>query len=95
MSDAQRRREPRVKSRGAVELRDSGGNIVQGKVYDISESGLSIQSQAALTPGQPVEVDCGGLVADAVVRHCLPVDGAYRIGLELLPSPPVGESPTA
>lgn len=95
MSDAHRRKESRVKSRGVVELRVTGGNPVAGTVYDISESGLSIRSEAALPLGQPVEVDCGGLVADAVVRHCRAVDGAYRIGLELLSSPPSGDSRTA
>lgn len=95
MSDDQRRREPRVKSRGVVEVRVAGGNAVSVSVYDISESGLSIRSEAALPLGQPVEVDCGGLVADAIVRHCLAVDGSYRIGLELLPGQADGDPSVA
>ena len=92
MRDAQRRKEPRIRSRGLVELRVAGGSAVTGTVHDISESGLSIRSQAAVPPGQPVEVDCSGLVADAVVRHCRLIDGAYHIGLELLPAQPGGNS---
>jgi hypothetical protein len=49
---------------------------------------MSVESEAALAPGQPVEVDCGGLVAGAIVRHCAALDGNFRIGLELSPAPP-------
>jgi PilZ domain len=70
-----------------VELRSADGLSIPGKIHDISESGISVESEAALAPGQSIEVDCGGLVAGAVVRHCAPQDGRFRIGLELYTSP--------
>jgi c-di-GMP-binding flagellar brake protein YcgR len=93
MSEAQRRRESRVKSRGLVRLHVAGREPLSGRVYDISESGISIDLHGALPSGQPVQVDCCGFVADAIVRHCAAVNGHYRIGLELLagegePRPP-------
>jgi len=78
----------RVKSRGRVELRCGGGKPVPGIIRDISESGISVESEAALPLGEFVEVDCGGLVAEAVVRHCASFGDAFRIGLELAPNPP-------
>ena len=78
----------RVKSRGRVELRCEGGQSIPGIIYDVSESGISVESEAALPPGEFVEVDCGGLVAEAIVRHCASSGEAFRIGLELAPNPP-------
>ena len=77
-----------MKSRGRVELRCQDGMSIPGTIHDVSESGISVDSRAALPLGQFVEVDCGGLVAEAVVRHCAAVGEAFRIGLELAPSPP-------
>ncbi len=74
-----------------MQLHVTGREPVPGKVYDISESGISIESHAALASGQSVQVDCCGFVANAIVRHCGDVNGHYRIGLELLPSETGGE----
>ena len=82
-----------MKSRGLVQLHVAGREPLSGKIHDISESGISIESQAALPSGQPVQVDCCGFVADAIVRHCAAVNDYYRIGLELLPSQ-IGSRPT-
>jgi hypothetical protein len=82
------RKETRVKSRGKVELRRPGGAPVHGVIHDVSESGISVDSGAALKPGEFVEIDCGGLVAEAVVRHCAANGEAFRIGLQLAPNQP-------
>ena len=73
-----------------VQLHVAGREPLSGKVYDVSESGISIESHTALPSGAPVQVDCCGFVADAIVRHCAAVNDCYRIGLELLPSPADG-----
>ena len=84
MNSPQRRKELRVRSCGLVNLLTSNGQSIPGTVRDISPSGISVQSETALEPEQVLKIDCGGMVAHAVVRHCRADRGLFRIGLELL-----------
>jgi len=86
MTTAQRRKEERVRSRGIVRLLAADGRSISASIYDVSESGIAVDSEAALAPAQQVDIEGGGLSAAAVVKHCVAKTGGFRIGLSLLPT---------
>jgi PilZ domain len=56
---------------------------VQGRVVDISQSGLGLMLREAITPGTEVMVKMRDRAVCGEVRHCRPVEGGYRAGLEI------------
>ena len=85
MTSAQRRKEQRIRSRGTIHLLVDNGRSIRVTIHDVSEFGLSVDSDVALAPDQQVEVDGGGLLAGAVVKHCRADSAGFRIGLALVP----------
>jgi hypothetical protein len=85
MSSNQRRKEDRIRSRGVIHLVVNDGRFIRATIHDISESGMSVESDVALAPELRIEVEGGGLLASAVVKHCAAHSAGFRIGLALIP----------
>ena len=86
MTNEERRRERRVRSRGPVSLVAEGCEPVSGTIFDVSISGISVDSEHAIGLGSPVRIDGQGFAGDGIVRYCGPHHGRFRIGIELVPA---------
>jgi len=78
----ERRKEPRIRSRGPVIMRVSEGAPVPGTIYDVSPSGLSVVVETAIQAGEVVHIESQGLEGEASVRYCRPHKIGYIVGLE-------------
>ncbi len=83
MSTGERRREPRIQSRGPVQLLANGLQRIPGTILDVSISGISVDAEAALSPETPVKIDCGDFIAEGIVRYCRRQGQRYCIGIAL------------
>jgi PilZ domain len=80
--------EQRLRSRGSVQIVTEGAQPAAAKVLDVSPSGIGIESTMALECGTAVRLDCYGVIAEGIVRHCRPVVDRYDrfvIGIALVP----------
>jgi hypothetical protein len=77
------RAEARIKSRGRFEILVDGREPIVATVYDVSPSGLCLDSDAGVERGSRIQLDGYGIIADGVVRYCAQVGNIYRIGVEL------------
>lgn len=60
------------------------GRIVHARTIDISNFGLLVESEKAVSPGTVLSVQTNAsIVGKACVRHCTPKGAKYRIGLHL------------
>ncbi|HWB83120.1 MAG TPA: PilZ domain-containing protein [Bryobacteraceae bacterium] len=92
MEENNRRRERRIRSRGPVQLMVAGQSPISGKIYDISQGGISVEAEGGIAAGLAVEIEGEGFVMDGVVRHCRQEGETFRIGI-VLESRPVSEGP--
>jgi len=90
MKDAEKRCEPRLRSRGIVSLQIEGRDLpVPSIIIDVSPSGLGLGLEAAesVEKGTVVVIDGVGFAALGTVRYCAHVGSIFRIGIELKPLP--------
>jgi hypothetical protein len=87
MTNDERRTEFRVRSRGPVSLTGDAGEAVTGTIYDVSISGLAVDTDSAMRIGLPVRIEGQGFTGEGVVRYCGQHNGRFRIGI-ILNSPP-------
>jgi hypothetical protein len=84
MKDHEKRTEARIRSKGTVNLIVNGAGPVSGTIYDISVSGLGVQTETNIALGSPVGIDGDGFTAEGVVRYSAIRGGKYRLGVELI-----------
>src|SRR5947207_10540649 len=58
---------------------------VQGTIYDVSPSGICVETWLEVPLGVTVTVDAGAYTTEAVVRRCTAHGSRYRIDLDLNP----------
>ena len=85
MANEERRAEPRVRSRGPVNLLPDRAGSIAGIIYDVSISGICVDAEAGLPAGSTVRIEGEGFLGEGVVQHCSEHEGRYRIGLALTP----------
>jgi hypothetical protein len=90
MSNGNVRAEPRVKSKGEFGLLVDGRDPITAHVYDVSLSGICLETEIGLECGTPVTLDGDGIIAEGVVRYCKLDGDRYRIGIALQPQEPTG-----
>ena len=83
MTDQERRKEQRVRSRGQVTLSAETGDNVAGTIYDVSVSGLSVEAARGIPIGTAVEVESLGFAASGEVSYCERRGAVFRIGVQL------------
>ena len=88
MNANQKRGEPRVRSRGKLDLLIEGESPITAWLCDVSESGLCLKTQSPVEPGRVVRLDGNGLMADGVVRYCRTEGELCVIGVALVPVSP-------
>ena len=79
----EQRKEPRIRSRGSVQLLVNGSQRVPGTISDVSVSGIGVEAEAAISPETPVKIDCGDIIAEGIVRFCRRQGPRYYIGISL------------
>jgi len=89
MGNDERRVESRIRSRGRVKLLADGAAGVPGSIYDVSVSGIGVDTESGISPGTLVRIDGEGFAAEGVVRYCGRHGPRYRIGVALKPAVPV------
>jgi hypothetical protein len=88
MGNNNARSEHRVKSKGEFGLLVDGFDPITANVYDVSPSGICVETKIGLQCGTLVTLDGDGIVAEGVVRYCKLEGGTYRIGIALQPQEP-------
>jgi hypothetical protein len=88
MSNEHGRVEQRVRSKGEFGLVVSGCAPIMGRVYDVSPSGICLETKTGIACGTPVTLDGDGIVAEGVVRYCRAEGERYRVGIALQPHEP-------
>ena len=83
MEAADRRTEPRVRSRGEVLLVTPDERRIPAVVCDISPGGMSVETSEELSLGLLVSLEIHGLCSTGVVRRCIGRDGQYLVGMSL------------
>jgi len=83
MEQHEKRSEPRVRSRGQVQLLTEAGQAIAATVYDVSPGGMCVESREPLASGLPVRVEVHGLEARGVVRYCRKHEDRYQLGVRL------------
>ena len=86
MSDDDRRREPRIRSRGPVNLLAGGADVVSGTIHDVSPSGISVVAKTGITAGTRIQIDGDGFTGHGVVRYCYRHGQSYRLGVAVGPA---------
>ena len=84
MLDHESRTEARVRSKGTVNLIADGASPIRGTIYDISVSGLGVQTETGIALGSSVAIDGDGFTAKGIVRYSALRGGKYRLGVELV-----------
>ena len=84
MKDHENRVEARIRSKGTVNLIASGAGPIPGTIYDISVSGLGVQTETGIALGSAVAIDGDGFTAEGIVRYSALRGGKYRLGVELI-----------
>jgi hypothetical protein len=95
MSSENGRTERRVKSKGEFGLLVNGCAPIMATVYDVSPSGICLETQIGIACGTPVTLDGDGIIAEGVVRYCRAEGERYRIGIALQPHEPACQSGTS
>jgi hypothetical protein len=85
MSNDNGRAERRVKSKGEFGLLVDGRDPITAHVFDVSPSGICLETEIGLECGTSVTLDGDGLMAEGVVRYCRAEGESYRIGISLRP----------
>lgn len=88
MTADEQRRESRIRSKGPVKLVAEGAVGISGAIYDVSVSGISVDTESGISPGTFVQIDGEGFAAEGVVRYCSRRGRQYRIGVALSPAAP-------
>ena len=83
MDPAERRTEPRVRSRGEVLLVTDDSRRIPAAVCDISPGGMSVETTEELSLGLSVNIEIHGLCSAGVVRRCARKNGLYQVGMSL------------
>lgn len=52
-------------------------------VVNVSPSGLGVKVEDKFKVGLPVIMECEGLLILGNVRHCLPAEGGYLLGIKI------------
>ena len=86
MNSSERRQHQRIEWRGSVHVVIPGGQPLEATIADISERGCGLNATCALEPGSVVGIDGTGFEGTGVVRYCYPLNGHFRIGIELTPA---------
>jgi c-di-GMP-binding flagellar brake protein YcgR len=81
----ERRSEERIRSKGQVTVMAGGQEQLAAEVYDVSQSGISLLVERAVTPGTRVQIDTGHLAAEGVVVHCAVQGNQHQIGIAFDP----------
>ena len=84
MQDHEKRTESRVRSKGTVNLIADGASPILGTIYDISVSGLGVQTETGIALGSSVAIDGDGFTGRGIVRYSALRGGKYRLGVELI-----------
>jgi PilZ domain len=81
---AENRKEVRIRSRGRMHLCVAGREDVPATLFDVSESGICVETKEGISAGTPVRIDGQGFTADGTIRYCRPLGEIYRIGVALV-----------
>jgi hypothetical protein len=84
MKPADLRKEPRVRSRGAVHLWTENTDPIRGSIRDVSVFGMCVETEIAAPRGIPVRIVGTGFTGAAIVRYCYACGPTFRLGLELV-----------
>jgi hypothetical protein len=85
MHDNDQRKEPRIRSRGRVNLLADGADAVSATIHDVAPSGISVVAESEISVDTPVQIDGDGFTGHGVVRYCRRHGQTYRLGVELEP----------
>jgi hypothetical protein len=77
------RKEPRIRSRGFVQVVVGELQRIEATIRDVSPSGLSVEAPVRVPLGTKVNIDVGLYTSEGIVRHCSAHGSQYRIGVEL------------
>ena len=80
-----RRKEPRIPSKGEVTLLTHDQIHIRGNIQEVSVGGLSVDAEVEIAPGTHIQIDCHDFYATGIVRHCGACGSAFRLGVELRP----------
>jgi hypothetical protein len=80
---AEKRVEPRIKSKGRVALLASGTEPIVATIRNVSLSGIGLEAERGLEIGTAVQVDTDAVEASGVVCYCAVQNGVYRIGVAI------------
>jgi hypothetical protein len=86
MKNHEQRKEPRVRSRGHVNLLAGGADAVSGTIHDVSPSGISVVAESEISIGTLVRIEGAGFTGHGVVRYCSRQGQGYRVGVALGPA---------
>jgi hypothetical protein len=85
-SGKDRRREPRFKTSQPVVLTVMGTHtkpVMEGCVLNISDRGLRVRVPQPVPAGTVIKADAREIRMLGEVMRCVPVDGAYHLGVQL------------
>ena len=77
------RRESRIRSCGCLHLVVNEVHRIEALIYDVSPSGICVETEVKLPLGAAVGIDGGAYTSEGVVRYCGAYGSKYRIGLDL------------
>ena len=86
MSAHELRNESRIRSRGRFEILLDGSDPISATLWDVSPSGLCLETKAPVNPGTAVQLESAGFIADAVVRYCRQEGEVCKVGVALSPA---------
>lgn len=82
---AEKRVEPRIRSKGQIALLASGTEPIVATICNISLSGIGLEAERGLEVGTAVRLDTDAVEASGVVCYCAAQNGVYRIGVAIDP----------
>ena len=59
------------------------GPVLQGCMADLSRNGMRLRTTVPLESGTPIEITLNGVVSQARVRRCTPLESKYEIGVQV------------